>query len=114
MFKMTGLVAAAAFMMATAAYAQDGAEPGWVKGTVTDHAGKPIPNAFIFIDGVLDQNMQFTTKEDGTFRIRLMPGAYIAQASLGYKWENQVYKYDLKPSSTDTFDDSTGAIRNFT
>ncbi len=112
--KMKSMAAAAAMMMTGLAAAQDAAEPGWVTGTVKTAAGAPIPGAFIFIDGVLDQNMQFTTKEDGAFRIRLMPGAYLAQASLSYKWENQVYKFDLKPDSTDTFDDSTGAVRNFT
>lgn len=116
---MTGLrttiAALAAWgMMAGVATAQDAAEPGWVQGTVKTAAGAPIPGAFIFIDGVLDQNMQYTTKDDGAYRIRLMPGAYLAQATLSYKWENQVYKFDLKPDSTDTFDDSTGAVRNFT
>lgn len=112
MLKFTTLAAAAALMFTAAA--QEAPEPGYVRGTVKTAAGAPIPGALIFIDGVLDQNMQYTTKEDGTFNIRLQPGAYVAQATLNYKWENQVYRYDLKPDSTDTFDDSTGAVRNFT
>ena len=110
---MSFMKLAAAMALCASAAAQS-AEPGFVQGKVTDQAGKPIAGAFIFIDGVLDQNMQYTTKEDGGFRIRLQPGAYVAQATLNYKWENQVYKFDLKPDSTDTFDDSTGAVRNFT
>ncbi len=112
MLKFTTLAAAAALMFT--ASAQDAPEPGFVRGTVKTAAGAPIPGALIFIDGVLDQNFQYTTTEDGAYSIRLQPGAYVAQASLNYKWENQVYKFDLKPDSTNTFDDSTGAIRNFT
>lgn len=112
--RLTGMAAAAALMIAGAAEAQEAPEPGYVKGTVKTASGAPVPGAFIFIDGVLDQNMQYTTKEDGAYRLRLQPGAYVAQATLNYKWENQVYKFDLKPDSTDTFDDSTGAVRNFT
>jgi len=112
--RMTGAVAAAAMMLAGVAAAGETAEPGYVRGTVRTAAGAPIPGALIFIDGVLDQNFQFTTKEDGAFNIRLQPGAYVAQATLSYKWEGQTYKFDLRPDSTDTFDDSTGAVRNFT
>ena len=112
--RMTGAVAAAAMMLAGVAAAGETAEPGYVRGTVKTAAGAPIPGALIFIDGVLDQNFQFTTKEDGAFNIRLQPGAYVAQATLSYKWEGQTYKFDLRPDSTDTFDDSTGAVRNFT
>ena len=112
--RMTGAVAAAAMMLAGVAAAEETAEPGYVRGTVRTAAGAPIPGALIFIDGVLDQNFQFTTKEDGAFNIRLQPGAYVAQATLSYKWEGQTYKFDLRPDSTDTFDDSTGAVRNFT
>lgn len=112
--RMTGAVAAAAMAITGIAVAQDAPEPGYVKGTVKTAAGAPIPGALIFIDGVLDQNFQYTTKEDGAYNIRLQPGAYVAQATLNYKWENQVYKFDLRPDSTDTFDDSTGAVRNFT
>ena len=112
--RMTGAVAAAAMMLAKVAAAGETAEPGYVRGTVRTAAGAPIPGALIFIDGVLDQNFQFTTKEDGAFNIRLQPGAYVAQATLSYKWEGQTYKFDLRPDSTDTFDDHDGAIRNFT
>lgn len=108
------MLAAVAALTLTTAMAQEAPEPGYVKGTVKSLAGAPIPGAFIFIDGVLDQNLQYTTKEDGAYRLRLQPGAFIAQATLSYKWEGQVYKFDLKPDSTDTFDDSTGAVRNFT
>ena len=108
----TGLAALAALAMTGLAFAE--AEPGFVKGTVTDAAGKPLAGVFIFIDGVLDQNMQYTTREDGAYRLRLQPGAYVAMASMTTKWEGQTYKFDLKPDTTDTFDDSTGAVRNFT
>ncbi len=109
----TGLAALAALAMMSAAAAET-AEPGYVKGMVTDAAGKPLADVFIFIDGVLDQNLQYTTKEDGAYRLRLQPGAYVALATLAVKWEGQTYKFDLKPDSTDSFDDSTGAVRNFT
>ncbi len=112
MLKFTTLAATAALLF-TAAMAQEAPVPGYVKGTVKTAAGAPIPGALIFIDGVLDQNLQYTTKDDGAYNIRLQPGAYIAQATLNYKWEGQTYRFDLKPDSTDTFDDSTGAVRNF-
>ncbi|MCC6920705.1 MAG: carboxypeptidase regulatory-like domain-containing protein [Alphaproteobacteria bacterium] len=94
--------------------AEEQAEPGFAKGIVTDQAGKPISGAIVFLDGVLDQNQQQTTKADGTYRMRLQPGAYKAMAWFYAKYEGQSFKVDLKPDSTDTFDDHDGAIRNFT
>ena len=107
-------VAFAAALSVPVALSEEQVEPGFAKGIVTDQAGKPISGAIVFLDGVLDQNQQQTTKADGTYRMRLQPGAYKAMAWFYAKYEGQSFKIDLKPDSTDTFDDHDGAVRNFT
>lgn len=110
-----GLAALAAAMLLTgAAGAQEAIEPGWVKGKATDKAGNPLAGVVIFMDGYSDNNLQFTTQADGTYRIRLQPGAYKALAWYNTTWDGQAFKIDLKPDTTDTLNDTDGAIRNFT
>ena len=114
---MRGLWMAAALAAAVLAgpvAAQEQPEAGYAKGIVTDQAGKPIPGAIVFLDGVLDHNQQQTTGADGRYRMRLQPGAYKAIAWFFQKYEGMTFKIELKPSSTDTFDNVDGAIRDFT
>ncbi len=108
------MAAALAAALGGPALAQQRPEPGYATGVVADKAGKPIPGAIVFLDGVLDQNQQQTTGADGSYRMRLQPGAYRAMAWFFHKYEGMTFKIDLKPSSTDTFDNVDGAIRNFT
>lgn len=117
MGRMGAIAALAALLLTTAsvqAQAPDQVEPGIVKGMVRDAAGKPIEGAIVFIDGNYDNNLQQTTKADGAFRMRLPLGAFRAMAWFYKSYEGQKFKVDLKPDTTDTFDDAGGAVRNFT
>lgn len=112
---MTSVAMAMAIALSPIGAAQEQpVEPGFAYGTTKDRAGKPLANVVVFLDGAYDMNHQQTTKADGAYRIRLTPGAYVASASMKWKYEGQTYKIDLKPDSTDTFNDVDGAVRNFT
>ena len=111
-FTLGGLTA---LMLAAPAFAQDQpVEPGFVYGWVRDAAGQPLGGAIVYMDGAYDQNHQQTVKDDGTYRIRLTAGAYKPMAWIHKKWEGQTFKIDLEPSSTDTLNDTDGAVVNFT
>ncbi|BCW87905.1 hypothetical protein sos41_10370 [Alphaproteobacteria bacterium SO-S41] len=92
---------------------QEQAEKGFVFGKVTDKAGNPLGGVQMFIDGIGDNNMQVTTKADGTYRARLAFGAYRALATLEKEYDGQTFKIELKPDTTDSFDAEDGAVRNF-
>lgn len=112
-FGMAALVAA--LTLAAPVLAQDQmVEPGFVKGTVKDMAGNPLAGVVVFMDGAYDNNVQYTTREDGTYRLRLPPGAFQALAWINRKYDGQNFKLDLKPDTTDSLNDADGAIRNLT
>mgnify|MGYP000855398041 CR=1 FL=1 len=89
-------------------------EPGFVHGVATDAAGQPLAGVQVFIDGVGDNKVFVTTKEDGSYRARISFGAYRAYATMERTFEDQTFKIDLKPDETDSFDAVDGGVRNFT
>ena len=93
---------------------QEQPEKGFVSGKVTDKAGNPLGGVQMFIDGVGDNNVFVTTKADGTYRARLAFGAYRAFANIEKEYDGQIFKIELKPDTTDSFDAEDGGIRNFT
>ncbi len=106
-----GAAIAAAFCALAAAQSS---EPGFVNGKVVDRSGAPLAGVQVFIDGIGDNNMQVTTKADGTYRMRLTAGgAYKVSASMEREYNGQVYKIELKPEEVDTFSTDDGAVRNF-
>lgn len=116
-FSTMTLVFAAALSVSAVAQMpamQPQAEKGWVAGTVSDAAGKPLGGVQVFIDGIGDNNVFITTKDDGTYRARVAFGAYRAFATMQRDYNGQTYKIDLKPDTTDSFDAEDGGIRNFT
>ncbi|MFO1238371.1 MAG: hypothetical protein U1F24_15420 [Alphaproteobacteria bacterium] len=117
MARATTIFAFAALLTAAAAAQTPPAqpvEPGFVYGVATDAAGQPLAGIQIFIDGIGDNNVFVTTKEDGSYRARVSFGAYRAYATMERVWEGQTFKIDLKPDVTDSFDAADGGVRNFT
>lgn len=97
--------------------ATDSAEPraGYATGTVVDTQGKPIAGAKILLDNSVFYNSYIhgSTGEDGTYRIKAQPGAWMAEASFKKTYNGQTYELELYPDKSDSFDDE-GAVRNFT
>lgn len=90
------------------------AASGYATGTVVDTRGNPIAGAKILLDNTVfyASHINGSTAEDGTYRLKVQPGAWRAYASFGTDYNGRTYLLELHPDSIDSFDDS-GAVRNF-
>lgn len=87
---------------------------GYATGTVVDTRGNPIAGAKILLDNTVfyASYINGSTADDGTYRLKVQPGAWRAYASIKKDFNGRTYLLDLHPDSIDSFDD-TGAVRNF-
>src|SRR3546814_11303480 len=78
---LTGLVACEGHGTAVAATSL---ETGYATGLVVDTRGKPIAGAKILLDNsvLYASYIDGTPREDGTYRIKVQPGAWKAPATL--------------------------------
>lgn len=110
------LLAALAVLSACEADRVDASRPasGYATGTVVDTRGKPIAGAKILLDNTVfyASYINGSTAEDGTYRLKVQPGAWRAHASIKKDYNGRTYSLELHPDSIDSFDD-TGAVRNF-
>ncbi|WP_248928498.1 stalk domain-containing protein [Paenibacillus hamazuiensis] len=94
------------------------AEPGIVKGRVTDAQGNPIEGAEVVADNQLlyNSNAVGVTDADGYYRIPLGMRAttYAVSAQITRKYNGKSYTFDLVPDNDKPFTGDAGAIRNFT
>ncbi|MFZ7095981.1 carboxypeptidase-like regulatory domain-containing protein [Luteimonas dalianensis] len=90
-------------------------ESGYATGTVVDTRGNPIAGAKILLDNTVfyASYINGSTAEDGSYRLKVQPGAWRAYATIRKDYNGRTYSLDLHPDSIDSFDDS-GAVRNFT
>ena len=91
-----------------------GAESGHVTGKVVDARGAPVAGAKILLDNSMfyASYIRGSSREDGSYRIRVQPGAWTAHASLQREYNGRTYTLELHPDQDDSFDE-TGAVRNF-
>jgi len=110
------LVATLALLTACESDRVDTSRPagGYATGTVVDTRGNPIAGAKILLDNTVfyASYINGSTAEDGTYRLKVQPGAWRAHASFSMDYNGRTYLLDLHPDSIDSFDD-TGAVRNF-
>ena len=90
-------------------------ETGYATGLVMDTNGKPVAGARILLDNTVfyASYINGSTGADGTYRLKVQPGAWRAYATIQKEYNGRTYSLDLHPDSADSFDDS-GAVRNFT
>lgn len=90
-------------------------ESGYATGTVVDTRGNPIAGAKILLDNTVfyASYINGSTADDGTYRLKVQPGAWRAYASFQKEYNGRTYSLELHPDSIDSFDDN-GAVRNFT
>lgn len=90
-------------------------ESGYATGRVVDTRGNPVAGAKILLDNTVfyDSYISGSTAEDGTYRLKVHPGAWRAYASIRKEYNGRTYALELHPDSADSFDDN-GAVRNFT
>src|SRR3546814_8576762 len=83
------------------------AEGGYATGKVVDTQGNPIAGAKILLDGTVFHNSYIhgSTGEDGNYRIKAQPGAWMAYASFKKPYNGQTYSLDLHPDNSDSFSD---------
>lgn len=89
-------------------------ETGYATGKVVDTRGEPVAGAKILLDNSVyyASYIHGSTREDGSYRIKLQPGAWKADASLEREYNGRTYTLELHPDNVDSFDES-GAVRNF-
>lgn len=90
-------------------------ETGYATGLVVDTRGNPVAGAKVLLDNTVfyASYINGSTAEDGTYRLKVQPGAWRAYATIRKDYNGRTYSLDLHPDSIDSFDDS-GAVRNFT
>lgn len=90
-------------------------ETGHATGKVVDTRGEPLAGARILLDNAIfhASYIDATTRDDGTYRIRVQPGAWKAHASFKQTYNGKTYTLELRPDNHDSFADE-GAVRNFT
>lgn len=89
-------------------------EKGFVKGTVSDEAGKPLAGVKIIIDHSIfyNSNLTATTDAKGSYRLKIPTGSWYAFAQLKKTYNGKTYTFYLEPDSYDGFG-GEGAVRNF-
>lgn len=92
----------------------NGPDTGYATGKVTDASGKPISGARILLDNTVfyDSYIHGTTKEDGTYSIKVQEGAWRTFAYVDKLYNGKTYTMELFPDATDAFAEE-GAERNF-
>jgi hypothetical protein len=90
-----------------------------VSGKVTDVSGKAISNAKITIEHTVwyDNYVYAVSNSNGEYSASLPDkpeGTWTAKAQIERSAYSETYKFDLDPSSTDPFDKTKTATRNFT
>lgn len=90
-------------------------ESGYATGRVVDTRGNPVAGAKILLDNTVfyDSYISGSTGEDGTYRLKVHPGAWRAYASIRKEYNGRTYPLEMHPDSADSFDEA-GAVRNFT
>ena len=90
------------------------AEKGYATGKVTDTKGNPIAGAKILLDNTVlyASYIHGSSKEDGTYKVKLAPGSWRAFAYVETTYNGRKYKMELFPDGTDAFSE-VGAVRNF-
>lgn len=91
-----------------------GPERGYATGRAVDSRGEPIAGAKILLDHAVfyASYIRGTTREDGSYRIRVQPGAWRTHASFEKTYNGRTYTLELHPDSIDSFDEE-GVVRNF-
>lgn len=109
---LVGVSACGADGNATAATAP--ARHGHVTGKAVDARGEPIAGARVLLDNTVfhASHMETTTAADGSYRLKMHPGAWLATATFRKEYNGRTYQLELHPESPDAFDDD-GAIRDF-
>lgn len=94
---------------------EPGAEKGYATGKVTDTKGDPIAGAEVLLDNAVYHNSYLTgtTNENGTYKIRVEPGAWNTYASFKKEYNGRVYPIELHPDDFHPINEE-GAVRNFT
>ena len=87
------------------------AERGYATGKVIDSRGSPVSGARILLDNTMfyASYLHGSTAQDGTYRIKMQPGAWKAQASLKTTYNGRSYTLPLHPDNAEAFDD----VRDF-
>lgn len=110
------LLATLAMLSACEADRVDASRPvsGYATGTVVDTRGNPISGAKILLDNTVfyASYINGSTADDGSYRLKVQPGAWRTYASFRKEYNGRTYSLELHPDSVDSFDDS-GAVRNF-
>ncbi len=90
------------------------AEKGYATGKVVDGQGNPIAGAKILLDNTVyyASYIHGSTKEDGTYKVRVEPGSWRTFAYVEKEYNGQKYRMELCPDKTDSYSDE-GAVRNF-
>lgn len=91
------------------------AEKGYASGKVIDSEGNPISGVEIVIENSIlyASYIKGSTKADGTYKIKMQPGAWYAHAYLKKNYNGKDYKLELHSDNAETFSED-GAVRNFT
>jgi len=89
-------------------------ERGFVKGTVTDAAGKPLAGVRIIIDQSIfyDSNITATTDARGNYRVKIPNGSWHAFAQMRKNFGGKTFTFYLEPDRYEGFG-GEGAVRNF-
>ncbi|WP_461534126.1 carboxypeptidase-like regulatory domain-containing protein [Sinomicrobium sp.] len=89
-------------------------ETGYARGKVVDTEGDPIAGAKIYLYNTefKDSYLQATTKKDGTYKIKLHTGSWVAYACFKKEYNGETYSIQLYPDNNDSLSEE-GGIRNF-
>lgn len=90
-------------------------EKGYATGKVVDGKGNPIAGAKIYIDNTVfyDSYLTGTTGENGTYKIKLQPGAWMVYANFKTEYNGETYNVQAFPDSEGSLTED-GGVRNFT
>ncbi|MCD9027119.1 carboxypeptidase-like regulatory domain-containing protein [Luteimonas sp. BDR2-5] len=90
-------------------------QSGYATGKVTDTQGRPIAGAKILLDNSVfyASYIDGTTRDDGSYRIKVQPGAWKADASFRKTYNGRTYVLELDPDNDDSFNED-GVVRDFT
>lgn len=92
-------------------------ESGYVKGTIVDARGQPLPGVSVIIDNTIFTNtyVNTVTDEKGEYRINVPHvGVWLAYAQYSVRYEDQHYSIYLRPNTAEGFVGDDVATRNFT
>lgn len=96
------------------------AEPGVIKGLVTDAQGDPLSGAVLRVFGytgdvVRQHDEDIVTGADGTYRTEVPDGLYDVRGQARLQWQGQEYLLDLTPvdGACDEAESSFGIVENF-